>query len=440
MISSRLSLGLVAAAVASVVLLAPAELPATNGTYLTGYGAETIGRGGANLAISDRSLALNFNPAGIGQLQGNHFTLNLSVLAPSLIFENAINQPIDSDDRYFPLPAVAYVRGSKDSPWTWGVGFVAQGGQGATFENMNTFFGTRDETFTEIRFMTVTPTLAYNFSDDMALGLALNLGYADASFRFFRDTSFFNPVNPATSFPGVNMKQAAGFQWNVRGGWWWRPHPRFTVGAIYQTETESNFEDGDLWVNYSAFPFIGQHVKYDAEMDGFTFAAQAGVGFALRPDDRWTLALDIKRYFWDDALDTIIVTGRDPELPLPTPFDVVTLPFIFNWEDQWIYAFGADYRLNDRWTLRGGYNFGDNPVPAGTLTPLFPAIVEDHLTFGFSWLSSAGVTYEFAIEHALENSVTNNNPNPRVNPFGPGTTVDHEQWTLSFGVSWAWAR
>jgi long-chain fatty acid transport protein len=66
--------------------LVPAQLSATNGMYLTGYGAETIGRGGANLAISDRSLALNFNPAGISQLQGNHFTLNLSVLAPTLEF------------------------------------------------------------------------------------------------------------------------------------------------------------------------------------------------------------------------------------------------------------------------------------------------------------------------------------------------------------------
>ncbi|MEJ2084998.1 MAG: hypothetical protein P8Y44_04880 [Acidobacteriota bacterium] len=49
-------------------------------------------------------------------------------------------------------------------------------------------------------------------------------------------------------------------------------------------------------------------------------------------------------------------------------------------------------------------------------------------------------TYEFGIEHAFNNSVTNNNPNPQVNPFGPGTTVDHSQWTVAFGLSWAWAR
>ncbi len=423
----------------AAMIMAPADVSATNGMYMTGYSAETIGRGGANLAISDRALALNFNPAGIGQLQGNHFTLNLSVLAPSLTFENMINPPIDGEDNYFPLPSFAYVRGDKDSPWTWGVGFVAQGGQGAEFQNMNTFFGTQDETFTEVRFMTLIPTVSYNINDDLSIGLAANLGYADASFRFFSDTSFFNAANPPMSFPGVNMKKASGFQWNVRGGIWWRPNPKLSIGAIYQTETESNFSGADMWVNYSNFPFIGQEVKYEAEMDGFTFASQAGVGFAYRPTDRWILALDIKRNYWDKALDTITVTGKNPELPLPAPFDVVQLPFVFNWKDQWVYAFGGDYRLNDRWTLRAGYNYGENPVPDETMTPLFPAIVEHHLSGGFSWLHGS-TTYEFAVERAFNNSVTNNNPDPQVNPFGPGTTVDHSQWTVSFGVSWAWAK
>jgi long-chain fatty acid transport protein len=163
------------------------------------------------------------------------------------------------------------------------------------------------------------------------------------------------------------------------------------------------------------------------------------VGFAYRPTDRWILALDIKRNYWDKALDTITVTGKNPELPLPAPFDVVQLPFVFNWKDQWVYAFGGDYRLNDRWTVRAGYNYGENPVPDETMTPLFPAIVEHHLSGGFSWLHGS-TTYEFAVERAFNNSVTNNNPDPQVNPFGPGTTVDHSQWTVSFGVSWAWAK
>src|SRR5210317_2008031 len=137
---------------ASLALFAVAPALATNGMYMVGYGAETIGRGGANLAISDRTLALNFNPAGISQLQGNHATLNLAVLNPSLEYENMLNGTVESESAYFPMPAFTYVRGSKDSPWSWGVGLIGIGGMGAHFKGLNTPFGTVDETFTEVSF------------------------------------------------------------------------------------------------------------------------------------------------------------------------------------------------------------------------------------------------------------------------------------------------
>ncbi len=432
-----LTLTRLAITAALFALLAPSSLHATNGMYLTGYGPETVGRGGANIAISDRVLALNFNPAGIGQLQGNHLSYSLSILAPALDDENLSNRPLDAEDGYFPLPAVAYVRSGKDTPWAWGVGFLAQGGMGARFKQFNTFFGTRDETFSEVRFMTLSPTVAYSFSDDMALGATLHLGYADAAFRFFPNTSFFNTQDPANSFFGVDMEPAGGLQTSLRLGWWWRALHRLSVGAIYQTKTESNLSSCDMVVDFTGHPQLGQKVQYSADIDGFTFAAQAGVGFAYRPGQRWIVALDLKRYFWDEAIDTIVVTATDPDI-MGAPPEVV-LPFVFDWQDQWVVAVGTDFRVNDRWTVRGGYNFGENPVPNDTLTPLFPATVEHHASFGASWLKGKR-TYEFAIEHAFDNDQVNNNPDPRVNPFGPGLRVGHSQWTVSFGVSRAWAR
>jgi long-chain fatty acid transport protein len=429
---------LAALLVPALLAAAPAPAAATNGMYLVGYGAETTGRAGANLAISDRSLALNFNPAGLTQLQGRHYTANLSVLAPSLDFANGLNAKTDAESRYFPLPAFAYVRGAaKDSPWAWGVGFLAQGGMGATFRNLNTPFGTRDETFSEVRFATLTPTVAYALSDDASLGASLNLGYADASFRFFPHTSFFNTQDPANSFFGVDLKRAGGIQTSLRLGGWWRVNPQLSLGAIYQTKTRSRFENGDMTVNFAAHPLLQREVDYKADVEGFTFASQAGLGLAWRPSEPWVVALDVKRYFWDGAIDTVRVKAHDPSVQGAPP--TLELPFVFNWQDQWVYALGADYRLTDQLTLRAGYNYGTNPVPNATLTPLFPATVERHATVGFGWLAG-NRTWDFALERAFNNRVVNDNPDPQVNPFGPGARVDHSQWTVSFGVSWVLDR
>lgn len=428
-------LALTLAALAAV----PTAALATNGMYLVGYGPETVARGGANLAIADRTLALNFNPAGIAQLQGNHLSASLSVLAPSLTFGNMVNDTTDAETAYFPLPAVAYVRAGNDTPWAWGIGLVAQGGMGAELRDLNTFFGTRDDTFSEVRYATITPTVAYSINEDMAVGATLNVGWADAAFKFFPHTSFFNTQDPANSFFGVDLDKAAGgLQTSARVGWWWRPRPRFSVGAIYQTKTNSTFDGGEMVVNFDAHPFLGRRVRYTStEIDGFTFAAQAGVGVAFRPNDRWVLAVDVKRYFWDDAIDTITVTARDPEVT-GAPSEVV-LPFVFNWQDQWVLAIGGDYRWSDRLTLRAGYNYGENPVPDVTLTPLFPATTEHHVTFGFGWLAGNRL-FELGVERAFNSDQTNNNLDPRVNPFGPGARVEHQQWTVSLGVSWAWDR
>ena len=420
-----------------LVALPAAPARATNGMFLSAYGAETAGRAGANIAISDRSLALNFNPAGLAQLQGRHFTTNLALLSPSLEFQNSYNGTTDAKDRYFPLPAFAYVRSGRETPWSWGLGFVAQGGMGATFENLNTPFGNRDETYSEVRFATLTPSVAYSFSDDLAVGASLNLGYADTSFRFFPRTSFFNAQDPNNSFFGVDLERAHGLQTSVRLGGWWRPDPRIAFGAVYQTKTHSKFDNGDMTVNFNNHPFLKQKVRYTAEVDGFTFASQAGVGLAWRPASPWVVALDVKRYFWDDAIDTIKVKARDPNVQgAPS---TIELPFVFNWKDQWVYALGADYRATDRLTLRAGYNHGSNPVPSGTLTPLFPATVERHASVGFGYLFG-NRTWDIALERAFNKHQVNDNANPAVNPFGPGACVDHQQWTLSLGVSWVMDR
>jgi long-subunit fatty acid transport protein len=91
-------------------LLAGTPALATNGMYLAGYGAEAAGRGGANIAIADRALGLQSNPAGIAQLQGNHLSVDLQFLAPELHYNGPYGD-IDGEDRVFAMPSISYVRG-----------------------------------------------------------------------------------------------------------------------------------------------------------------------------------------------------------------------------------------------------------------------------------------------------------------------------------------
>jgi long-chain fatty acid transport protein len=420
---------------------------ATNGMYLAGYGSEAAGRAGANLAIADRALGLQANPAGIAQLQGQHLSVDLQVLMPHLAYGgDPFGNRIEGEDRAFAMPSVSYVRGAMGSPWTWGIGLISQGGMGATFQGYRTPFGTTDETFSEVRFATLTPTVAYAATPQLSFGLGANLGYSDVQFRFWPNTSYYNdagtPADPSDDigFLGVSMSERAQtFSASVRAGAMWAMHPRIQLGAIYQSQTDDTYDHGTLRLNTDVFGL--PPVYYDATVSGFSWPDQFGAGIQLRPLDRWMVAVDAKRYLWSDAVEVIEVRGTNPTNPIVDLFGMSTLrlPFTFRWDDQWVWAVGSEVRVTDAFTLRGGYNFGSSPVPDQTLNPLFPATTEPHATMGLG-ITWAGNTIHVAVERAFETSQTNLNSDPNVNPFGPGVAIDHEQWTFSLGFSKAFSR
>ena len=63
---------------------------------------------------------------------------------------------------------------------------------------------------------------------------------------------------------------------------------------------------------------------------------------------------------------------------------------------------------------------------------LAPAVIEDHVTVGFTRTRGENSEFSFALMYALDNSVSG------INPFDPTQTITLEmrQWELEFGYSW----
>jgi len=72
-----------------------------------------------------------------------------------------------------------------------------------------------------------------------------------------------------------------------------------------------------------------------------------------------------------------------------------------DWKDAVMVRLGAEYVLNEDVTLRGGYAYGSNPVPSSTIFPVFPAIVENHITLGGSYKLMSCLTVNAAYEIVL---------------------------------------
>lgn len=103
----------------------------------------------------------------------------------------------------------------------------------------------------------------------------------------------------------------------------------------------------------------------------------------------------------------------------------------FDWDDQWVFAVGAQYKVTQALALRIGYNYGKSPVnehnnfnPLGTTNVQgtevsnvnyetfriigFPAIIEHHLTLGAGYKFTDKIALNISYMHGFEETIKEN--------------------------------
>jgi long-chain fatty acid transport protein len=113
----------------------------------------------------------------------------------------------------------------------------------------------------------------------------------------------------------------------------------------------------------------------------------------------------------------------------------------FGWKDVDVFKLGAIWRMSDAWTLRAGYNHGDNPITAADVTfnILAPGVTTNHYTAGFTYaLGKDSGELTGALMYAPRQTVSGPSMFNSPQFFGPGSggneTIGMKQ--TSFGLAW----
>ncbi len=399
---------------------------ATNGMNMIGYSVRSSGMSGADAAADGSFAGVAGNPATMGKLADRGMAIGISLLMPKLNVSNeAMGLDLDGEDQIFPLPYLAYTqRLGSDSPWILGFEAYAQGGMGVEFKNFPTGATTSDKISSNVMFMRFTTAASYQVNEALTLGLAAIGGYAKMDFAMF-------PESPG----GMDVTDLTDIGFAGRFGMQYKVCDRMTLGAVYTSESSLDLSGGN-----AAIQTGGENAwDYTAVMENFAWPQEAEFGIALQPTSKLLIAVDTKWINWSSTMDVVSLVVGDGTLP---PFSdgqggsTDTMPFQMKWEDQMVYALGIEYAINEMNTVRAGFNYGKSPVPDNYLSPLFPAIVEKHVTLGYG-LDLGNLGFDLAYELGLENTQTNNNDNAMVNPFGPGITVSHSQNTIHFETAYS---
>ena len=437
---------LVALALIPALLLATAApARATNVTNFLGYSAAALGMAGAaSVSVLDTSL-INTNPASLtllpnstdrpadSSILGGIGSFDIGVLQPFFHHTDQFGTDRDGENKPYLAPQAGLALRFKELPQlTFGLGLFAQSGLGTEFRGFRTAFGTRDELSSYERFVKLQSAISYEIVDGLSVGIGPWLGYSDLTLHFF----------PRTSAPPAFVGLAIGDRcsrnyglgepgsdcpWSVvagvKAGVTWKVTRDFTAGVAYTSEANFDYDHGTARVDFSAVG-LGR-VKYDVSVHGIKHPQNVQMGFAYRGIPRLLLAMDLTWHDWS-AFEDFTIKLRNPNTPgAPATINLLNDQ---NWRDQFVIALGAAYELiPDVVTVRGGYNYANNPIPAQHFSPFIQVPFQHHLTVGAGYKFAKHWEVDTAFVWGFENKITYTNQQL---PFGQNATDKPSGYTV----------
>ena len=364
---------------------------------MIGFGAPQVSMGGTSAALSLDAASVITNPAGIVGV-GKRVDFGASYFNPSVSYQAqeipglpqagmavGSTHKFDSQRGASPVPALGLVL-PIDEQLSFGIGAYGIAGMGVDFAQ-NLYGGVTYSSYSQMRF---APGVAYKVNDALSFGVTANVMYATMGY------------DAAEGMLQVSHQAASAFGIGATAGAQLKAMKGLTFGAAY--ETKSWFQDFkfsipahqplDPTTGRPAVDAGGQPFILPASVDKVTFdqpsTATLGVAFAML--EPLTLAADVQWIRWSES------NGQN----LPAYNSDVTqtgaMPWNLNWDDQWVFKVGAQYRASKMLALRVGYNYGKMPLdPTRAFENIaFPAVAEHHITGGLG----LDVTDRFSINLA----------------------------------------
>jgi long-chain fatty acid transport protein len=328
----------------------------------------------------------------------------------------------ESNSEIYGIPAIGWNGpvGSRDD-MVFGGGMYGTSGMGVDYSSTLMQPSVYWDGYSSIAFWQMAPSLAWQASEKLSLGASINIDFQQVSFqqRMLADSNGDGQGDMVINNFDLS-RGASAFGFGLSLGLLYDFNEMVTFGASYKskqffTDLEYQLAQGDI--DMSAFGGGPQPAgTYTLDLD---FPQQAAVGIAVHVTGAFSVAADMKWINWSDTMDTLAVSGPGGNTAMDP-----------GWDDQVVFALGLTYKLNDRFNLRAGFNYGESPIDTASAANnmLLPAVVETHYTVGADYKLDDHWDIGFHYMYVPENTVT----------AGPATSAPGVKIALSeqsFGMN-----
>lgn len=436
---------------------------ATNGYFTHGSGTKNKGMAGAGIALPEEAMAISNNPAS-ALLVGDSFQAGAALFNPNRSYSTSSSlaqgnggaftigpNNLDSAREWFVIPHLARTWQINEES-AWGVAFYGRGGMNTRWEGGTASFdptgmgnppvtwpGTFGAGRAGVDLSQAFLDFAYarRFSDGFIGGISLvavgqmfeavGLENFTGFTQSFVDPIFVNGM-PGSAPNLTGNGHDSSFGVGAKVGFQAALSPTVSLAGMYQTEIDMSELDS--------------YADLFAGRGDFDIPANAKVGLTFKANDSLSYSFDIEQTWFSKVGSVGNPFANLFTCPSANGFTSMSTDGClggsngagFGWDDMTIYKVGAQWSTSDEWTWRAGFSHGAQPIPKSEVlfNILAPAVIEDHITFGFTKKHRANNEINFAFMHALSNSVKGSSP------LDPTQTVELEMDQIEMELSYSW--
>ncbi len=327
------------------------------GFQLTEQSSLGLGRAYAGAGIvGDDLSAVHYNPAGMTLLPGVQMQAGGVWIAVDAPFKGKGDYAgVEENGRLKGqmIPAGYITRQVNDQLWL-GFAMTVPFGMGTEYDD-NWALGNRG-TNSKIYTFDMNPSFAYKVNDFISIGGGVSVQYAKAELAM--------GMGPGSTL-GHGAIEADSWDWGYNIGIMIQPTETVRIGLSYRSAIEHE-ADGDFTVTS---PLLENH-----HLKSLTFQSSATV---KTPDtvmltgtwettEKLRLSGLVRWAKWSNFDNLTIKNKNVPSLPLGGSLTsdalLGSVSIENDWEDTWLFSVGADYKLNGKWTVRGGIAYEMDPI------------------------------------------------------------------------------
>ena len=381
--SKKLLAGLMFSSLAAVSTSAMAA-----GFQLTEQSVVSMGRSHAGAGIvGDDVSAVWYNPAGMTLLPGTQFQISSTVVDLDIDYKGFDGTTENGRDKPAPIPAFFVSHQLTDNLWA-GLAITSPYGMKIRYSSDWT---ERDRGISgSIMTVDINPNIAWKATEWFSIGAGVSAMYTHSKIK--------NGLPAQLAGPGAEFE--------YKGSDW-----MFTYNAGIMLSPLETLRFG---ISYRSAAHV--HAKGDYTVRGMGRAqTNYGYGDLTTPETvmitgtwettPWLRLSALARWAnWKNFKDMRFYTNADDgiysQLPSQLSYTLSHMTLENNWKSVWLLSLGADIKVNDQWTIRGGIALETDPIHDQTKrTALIPDTKRLWLTCGVSWAPTKNWQIDAAYGH-----------------------------------------